>query len=534
MPTALKKHRTFLYCLVVLLSAEALAQTEIFNYARYLTGTPASLSLNIQATNPTTGAVTINGIDTRPLASPFLWKWGDGSVSSGYFPQSHTYAYRGKNYVVNVVSSYAGGGTDSLDIAVWFVPPAFTPVTIPAALAVTISETVPGMTTRLYTPPASITAFTRSMIPDAVRPASSYFLSLGAMIEHELVNGDVYYANGSCTQVLLRDTTVVSGGYAMWCTSPMVVCLGDRARNQFEYATCLTGMGFNFALNSPAKYYYGGRIDGNANAIFTESVGEILSVAAGYEIINNYKTYGLSSEMMVDIKANMAASVMYYRSLYDRYLAGGKKFSSWNNPASDTDETMGTFTALTLKFLEKAENSGQGYKGPVRRFFKLLQGFNSDWEQRYDRTHNTPAADTFRATLMTAALSYAFQSDMRGELRNLNFPISDKVYNELYGSATAVAREEYRALPVVSRLRQNYPNPFNPTTSITFIVASTSFVTLRVFDVTGREVASLVSEELPAGTYVCRWNAEGLASGSYFYRLQAGEYAETKILQFVK
>jgi len=534
MLTAHILHRTSLFCLLVLVSSRSLAQTAMFDYKRYVTGTPATLSLNFPTTNTATGAVTINGGDTRPLAAPFQWTWGDGSVTNGYFPQSHTYADRGRNYVVKVTSSYAGGGKDSLDVAVWFVPPAITPITIPAALAVTIPETVPGITTRLYTPPAWMTAYTKSMVSDAVRPAYSYVLRLGAMIEYELVNGDVYNANGSYAQVVLRDTTVASGGYAMWCTNPMLVCLGDRARYQFEYATCFTGMGFNFALNSPAKYYYGGRIDGNANAIFTETVGEILSVSAGYEIINNYKAYGLPPEVMVNITSSMAGSVMYYRSLYDRYLAGGKKFSSWNNPASDTDETMGTFTALTFKFLEKAESSGQGYKAPVRRLFKLLQGFNPEWEQRYDRTRNTPAADTFRATLMTAALSYAFQSDMRGEFRSLNFPISDRIYNELYGSATSVAREEYPAVPVVSGLRQNYPNPFNPTTSISFTVASTSFVTLAVFDVTGRAVASIVSEELPAGTYVRRWNAEGCASGLYFYRLKAENYTETKMLQLLK
>ena len=79
-------------------------------------------------------------------------------------------------------------------------------------------------------------------------------------------------------------------------------------------------------------------------------------------------------------------------------------------------------------------------------------------------------------------------------------------------------------------LEQNYPNPFNPATNIKFQIPSTSFVTLKVFDVLGREVATLVNEEKTAGTYSAQWNAGSVASGVYFYRLKAGEYVATKKL----
>jgi hypothetical protein len=67
----------------------------------------------------------------------------------------------------------------------------------------------------------------------------------------------------------------------------------------------------------------------------------------------------------------------------------------------------------------------------------------------------------------------------------------------------------------------NYPNPFNPMTTITFSLPSTAFVSLRVFDIMGREKAVLVAEELTAGTYASHWDASGVATGVYFYRLQA-------------
>ncbi len=83
-------------------------------------------------------------------------------------------------------------------------------------------------------------------------------------------------------------------------------------------------------------------------------------------------------------------------------------------------------------------------------------------------------------------------------------------------------------------LFQNYPNPFNPSTTISFVLPSKSFVSLKVFDALGREISVLVSEELSPGTYKQQWNPVGLASGVYFYRLQAGTFTETKKLLLLR
>jgi len=77
-------------------------------------------------------------------------------------------------------------------------------------------------------------------------------------------------------------------------------------------------------------------------------------------------------------------------------------------------------------------------------------------------------------------------------------------------------------------LSQNYPNPFNPKTAISFQLSANSFVSLRVFDVLGREVAVLVNEEKPAGVYRVAWDARNLPSGVYLYRLHAGAFVETR------
>jgi hypothetical protein len=84
------------------------------------------------------------------------------------------------------------------------------------------------------------------------------------------------------------------------------------------------------------------------------------------------------------------------------------------------------------------------------------------------------------------------------------------------------------------RLLQNYPNPFNPSTIIPFFIPSLSFVSLKIFDCIGREVATLVHEELPVGNYSRYWNASNLPSGVYYYRLQSGSFTETKKFVLLK
>ena len=83
-------------------------------------------------------------------------------------------------------------------------------------------------------------------------------------------------------------------------------------------------------------------------------------------------------------------------------------------------------------------------------------------------------------------------------------------------------------------LFQNYPNPFNPSTMINYSVPKSSMVTIKVYDVRGREVEKLVNEEKPAGIYSINFNASDLSSGVYFYKMQAGNFVETKKLILLK
>jgi len=80
----------------------------------------------------------------------------------------------------------------------------------------------------------------------------------------------------------------------------------------------------------------------------------------------------------------------------------------------------------------------------------------------------------------------------------------------------------------------NYPNPFNPTTAIKYQIPELSFVTLKVYDVLGNEITTLVNEEKPAGLYEVEFNKNGLTSGVYFYQLKSESFVETKKMILLK
>jgi len=90
------------------------------------------------------------------------------------------------------------------------------------------------------------------------------------------------------------------------------------------------------------------------------------------------------------------------------------------------------------------------------------------------------------------------------------------------------------ALPREYALSQNYPNPFNPTTKIQFTIVNQQLTIVKVFDVLGREVATLVNEVKEPGVYTVQWDASGVSSGVYFYRLKAGDFVQTKRMLLIR
>jgi aryl-phospho-beta-D-glucosidase BglC (GH1 family) len=140
-----------------------------------------------------------------------------------------------------------------------------------------------------------------------------------------------------------------------------------------------------------------------------------------------------------------------------------------------------------------------------------------------------PAATVFIDTTTSAGTAYYYR---------LSVNVKDSIIAQSYPimmtaklTATSVAAEN---APLRYQLSDNYPNPFNPSTTISFQIPQRLHVTLKVYDVIGREVAVIFSGELEAGSYTRQWNAAAFSSGVYFYRLQAGTFSQTKRLVLLK
>jgi hypothetical protein len=106
------------------------------------------------------------------------------------------------------------------------------------------------------------------------------------------------------------------------------------------------------------------------------------------------------------------------------------------------------------------------------------------------------------------------------EIRIFNYMLPVSQISAFYDINTGVADQSHVVIPSQFALAQNFPNPFNPSTTIRFAIPSPGFVTLKVFDVLGREVATLVRDRVAAGEYSVAWNAVSCASGVYYYKLE--------------
>jgi hypothetical protein len=111
--------------------------------------------------------------------------------------------------------------------------------------------------------------------------------------------------------------------------------------------------------------------------------------------------------------------------------------------------------------------------------------------------------------------------------RGYNFTLS-------YKMIVTEVESEIGNVPGIYTLSQNYPNPFNPNTTIRYQIPVRNLVTLKLYDILGREIITLVNEEKAAGSYEINWNASTLSSGVYFYQLKAGEFVSTKKMILIK
>jgi hypothetical protein len=169
-------------------------------------------------------------------------------------------------------------------------------------------------------------------------------------------------------------------------------------------------------------------------------------------------------------------------------------------------------------------------------------GWRGDYQDSYLEATNVPCRVAYSngvKTLTVDQSKHFGQWNLLGTFRfasggnasvtitnNANGSVIANAFKFQYiGEVTKDVNEEY--IPQKLRLSQNYPNPFNPSTTIRFELSGTAFVVLRLYDMLGRLVRTLVEKEMAGGSYQVTLDASGLASGVYVYRIQAGEFVSS-------
>jgi PKD repeat protein len=164
-------------------------------------------------------------------------------------------------------------------------------------------------------------------------------------------------------------------------------------------------------------------------------------------------------------------------------------------------------------------------------FFDQSSYSPTSWNWTF--TGGTPSSSTSQNP---TGISYSAAGIYEVKLAAVNSFGADTITRTSYvfvNNPTVISGNE-NTNPNEFKLEQNYPNPFNPTTNIKFSMSNLQFVTLKVYDMLGKEVTTLVKEKLTPGTYSINWNAAEYPSGVYFYKIITGGYSETKRMLLLK
>jgi hypothetical protein len=405
-----------------------------FNLRSEIIGRAGTLHLWAQEYDPSTNNVLVGGVDWSRPGRPYTFDWGDGAQSEGQWPQRHLYKSK-RNYIVTVTSHHPSLGPATHTLPIRFAPSPLRKVVLPEELRVTIldNSVAIGVTKGQ---PNKVDFFGPEFFRNLPRNDVEYVLSAAACIQYDLSNGDVFLQDGrSFQQVIFRDGKM-GGMSSHWNSVPVAFVAGDYAfKPPIQYSSFFHEMGHNFNLNSPAAFRYGGRANGCASSIYTETLAQIIQYATARSLVNHRDFLGLDDFTIQEIKVSAIDHVRFLREYHEKWVAKGMNYRSWDNSADSKADVTGTFMTLAFKFIEDLESSGRGYRVPVKRMMSLLQCFNDDWRIRWSQRENSTSAESFRATLMVAAISYGLEKDMRNEFKKMHFPIDDKAYSELLQTA---------------------------------------------------------------------------------------------------
>jgi hypothetical protein len=218
-----------------------------------------------------------------------------------------------------------------------------------------------------------------------------------------------------------------------------------------------------------------------------------------------------------------------YGIYYKRSTNGG---TSWSSDVSLTRKNyFNIYPCLTVNgtnvhlVYQNLNNHGNGYD----IMYNTSINNGSSWGTEVQLTNNASASTYASIVFSGSALHVIFMDDRNG---NNEIYYKEKL-NAPIGGPLEITNKNSE-IPTVYALFQNYPNPFNPSTKIRFALPVSSIAKLVIFDELGRELETLVNEQLNSGTYEAVWSSTKFSSGIYFYKLTAGEYSQTNKMILLK
>ncbi len=196
---------------------------------------------------------------------------------------------------------------------------------------------------------------------------------------------------------------------------------------------------------------------------------------------------------------------------------GGRIYKSTDDGATWTQKPSGTTNTLRSIYRHTRDSIVvAGDNGTIR--------FSTDEGETWftDPYFNSPSTRNFKSVSLVNRDHYTFSA------------LSDTIWFVSNEPITLGLNNINTAIPQAINLHQNYPNPFNPATKIGFELPKSSIAKLTVYDLTGKEIKTLVNENLHAGVYEYEWTGISLPSGVYFYKLEADNFTQTRKMMLIK
>ena len=300
----------------------------------------------------------------------------------------------------------------------------------------------------------------------------------------------------------------------------------------------------------------GGGHEGYDNLIYNNMIFDINSSSMGWDsrvagiqmwYQNNPKIY-YNSVYLSGTGANKYGSAALYAAIAGSVTNIDAKNNIFINIRDEYTYCASAIHLDDLTVINLTSDYNDLYFNPTNQYNSLVRVFNNnyltlaEWQATGKDLHSYVEMPHFisstdlhidetiatylesRGTPLTEVLI-----DFDGDARNATTP--DIGADEFDG---IVGVEDEETIPTEFALEQNYPNPFNPTTTFRYSIPTQSKVVIKVYDILGNEIATLMDEEKSVGTYELTWNAVNLSSGIYFYQLRAGEYTSVKKMILLK